>query len=90
MGLHRDYRVYIGVHIGIMEKKMEATGVIWGYMGIRANLGVSTNCLQIKSSETDGLRADRAIWAMKGTYVQNLASNHRVSVLVTTLRELLD
>ena len=28
-GLYRDYRVYIGVYIGIMEKKMEATTLLW-------------------------------------------------------------
>ena len=28
MGSMGDYRVYIGVYIGIMEKKMEATGFI--------------------------------------------------------------
>ena len=30
LGLDRDYRVYIGGYIGIMEKKMETTVVYWG------------------------------------------------------------
>ena len=33
-GLHRDYRVYIKVYNGIMEKKRETTIVYWGYIRI--------------------------------------------------------
>ena len=43
IGVYRDYRVYFGGYIGIMEKKMETTiigfsrdynGIFWGYIGI--------------------------------------------------------
>ena len=33
-GLYRDYRVYIGVILGVMESEMETTVVYWGCMGI--------------------------------------------------------
>ena len=45
MGLYRDYRVYIGVYIGIMEKKMETT-LMGLYRDYRVYIGVDIGIME--------------------------------------------